>query len=440
MTAIKRTDRGHDVQVLIGAQWGDEGKGRVVDALAGEIEVVVRYQGGANAGHTVIADGKKHVFHLLPSGMLYPGRLCVIGNGVVVDPAKLQEEVEGLDPKPEAIGTRLVVSYAAHVVMPYHKKLDEAEEKSRQKSVSGAPIGTTGRGIGPCYVDKYNRIGIRAEDLIEPAVLERKLRLNLEEKNLLLERIYGEKPFEFEPLYESALRWGEFIRPYLGDATLELDKARAFGKRILFEGAQGTMLDVDHGTYPFVTSSSCVAGGCCTGGTLGPVDIGRVIGVAKAYCTRVGEGPFPTELSDATGETLRQNGAEFGATTGRPRRCGWLDLVALNYAVKVNGMNVIALTKLDVLSGFDEIRVCTEYEVDGVRHAAFPNSATMLERVTPIYTSFRGWPDDISSCRRFDDLPQAARDYVSFIEEATSVPVSLIGVGPGREDTIFRGF
>ena len=436
----RRTERGNDVQVLIGSQWGDEGKGRVVDALAGDIEVVVRYQGGANAGHTVIAEGKKHVFHLLPSGMLYPGRLCVIGNGVVIDPEKLREEITGLDPTPESIDTRLVVSYAAHVVMPYHKKLDEVAEKVLQQSESGAPIGTTGRGIGPCYVDKYNRIGIRAEDLIEPAVLERKLRLNLEEKNRQLEKLYGEEPFEFAPLYEAALAWGEFIRPYLGDSTLEIDRAHRAGKRVLFEGAQGTMLDIDHGTYPFVTSSSCVAGGCCIGGAMGPGRVDRVIGVTKAYCTRVGEGSFPTECFDEVGETLRRNGAEFGATTGRPRRCGWLDLVALNYAVKVNGMDVIALTKLDVLSGFDEIMVCTEYEVNGARLDAFPNLATRLERVMPIYRSFPGWSENLSSCRSFEALPQAARDYIAFIEETSSVPVALIGVGPGREDTIYRGF
>ncbi|MDR3355202.1 MAG: adenylosuccinate synthase [Synergistaceae bacterium] len=424
------------VQVLVGAQWGDEGKGRVVDVLAETADVVVRYQGGANAGHTVMAGGRKYVFHLLPSGMLYPNRLCIIGNGLVVDPEKLREEVNGLDPSPEKSGTRLVVSGAAHIVMPYHKKLDALGESARSKSGFGSAIGTTGRGIGPCYVDKYNRTGIRAEDLAQPDVVAKKLRLNLDEKNLILEKIYGEPPFEFDGLYETVLEWGRFIAPYIGNATFELDRAISSGKRILFEGAQGTLLDVDHGTYPYVTSSSCVSGGCCTGGSVPPGRIDRIIGVAKAYCTRVGEGPFPTELTNEAGELLRKNGAEYGATTGRPRRCGWLDMVALNYAVKVNGLDFIALTKLDVLSGLDELLVCIAYDVDGGRRETFPDSAAVLERVTPVYRKFTPWNEDISGCRSSSDLPEAAREYVSFIEESTSSKVCLIGVGPRREDTI----
>lgn len=428
------------VQVLIGAQWGDEGKGRVVDVLANDTDVVVRYQGGANAGHTVIVDGKKHVFHLLPSGMLYPNRTCIIGNGVVVDPEKLKEEILGLDKQPEEINTKLVVSYAAHIVMPYHKKLDALSESARTSSDSGAPIGTTGRGIGPCYVDKYNRLGIRAEDLLSPNMLEQKIRLNLEEKNPILEKIYGEPAFGFEDLYEQALEWGKFLKPYLGDSTLEIDQAFQAKKKILFEGAQGTLLDVDHGTYPFVTSSSCAAGGACTGGAVAPGKVGRVIGVVKAYCSRVGEGPFPTEDFGPVGERLRRVGAEFGVTTGRPRRCGWLDLVALNYAVKVNGIDVIALTKLDVLSGFDEIQACVAYEIDGKKYPAFPNSSTMMEKATPIYRSFPAWKEDIQNCRSYEDLPQAAREYIAFIEDFTSVKVGLIGVGAGREDTILKDF
>lgn len=428
------------VQVLIGAQWGDEGKGRVVDVLADDMDVVVRYQGGANAGHTVIAQGRKYVFHLLPSGMLYPNRLCIIGNGVVMDPDQLKTELDGLDPRPETLGTRLVVSYGTHIVMPYHKILDALGESARGESSAGAKIGTTGRGIGPCYVDKYNRIGVRAEDLIHPEVLRQKLLLNLEEKNNLLQKIYGASPLDFEELYAKALAWGEYLAPFLGDAVLEIDNAYTKGKKILFEGAQGTLLDVDHGTYPFVTSSSCVAGGCCTGGTLGPGRVGRVIGVVKAYCSRVGEGPFPTEDLGEIGETIRRNGAEFGATTGRPRRCGWLDMVALNYAVKVNGLDVIALTKLDVLSGLDEINVCVAYEIDGKHCDFFPNSATMLEKARPVYRSFPAWREDISACRSFDELPPTAQEYVRFIEEASSVHIGLIGVGAGREDTIFRDF
>jgi adenylosuccinate synthase len=424
------------VQVLIGTQWGDEGKGRVVDVLASEADVIVRYQGGANAGHTVVAGGRKYVFHLLPSGMLYPDRVCIMGNGMVVDPEQLETELLGLDPSPETIGTKLVLSGGAHIVMPYHKKLDACAEAVRGKSSSGAALGTTGKGIGPCYVDKYSRIGIRAEDMVSPDILAKKLRLNLEEKNPILEKIYGEPPFGFDELYEKALGWGRFVALFLGDSTLEIDSALADGKRILFEGAQATLLDIDHGTYPYVTSSSCVAGGCCTGAAVPPTRIDKVIGVVKAYCTRVGAGPFPTEKLDAVGEQLRKNGAEYGATTGRPRRCGWLDLVALNYAVKVNGLDSIALTKLDVLSGLDELKICLAYDVDGVERVSFPGSAAVLERARPVYKSLKPWSEDITGCRRVSDLPQAAREYVALIEETTSVRIGLIGVGPGREDTI----
>lgn len=427
------------VRVLIGAQWGDEGKGRVVDVIAKDVDVVVRFQGGANAGHTVVVEGKKHVFHILPSGMLYPGRTCVIGNGLVIDPEELKSEIGELDPKPEAIGVKLLISYAAHIVMPYHKKLDVLAEGARSANGSG-PIGTTGRGIGPCYVDKYSRIGIRAEDLVSPEVLKKKLKAVLQEKNPILEKIYGAPPLDFDELYELAIGWGKFIAPYLGDSTLEIDAAIASGKSILFEGAQGTLLDIDHGTYPFVTSSSCVSGGASIGGALGPGRFDQVIGVVKAYCTRVGEGPFPTEERGGIGETLRKNGAEFGATTGRPRRCGWLDLVALNYAVKVNGIDTIALTKLDVLSGIEGLKVCVAYDIDGKKYSAFPNSATIIQNAKPIYSEMASWSDDISRCRAFSDLPKEARDYVRFIEDSASVKVSLIGVGPGREDTISIGF
>ncbi|MDR1021437.1 MAG: adenylosuccinate synthase [Synergistaceae bacterium] len=423
------------VKVLIGTQWGDEGKGRVVDVLAKDADVVVRFQGGANAGHTVIVGGKKHVFHILPSGMLYPGRTCVIGNGLVIDPDELRREIAELDPKPESIGVKLLISYAAHIVMPYHKKFDALAEAARSANGAGA-IGTTGRGIGPCYVDKYNRVGIRAEDLVSPSILEKKLRVILNEKNPILEKIYGAPALDFDELYGLATQWGKFIEPYLGDSSLEIDSAISSGKRILFEGAQGTLLDIDHGTYPFVTSSSCVSGGASIGGALGPGRFGRVIGVVKAYCTRVGEGPFPTEDLGETGERLRANGAEFGATTGRPRRCGWLDLVALNYAVKVNGIDTIALTKLDVLSGIGALKVCHAYELGGKEHAYFPGLATILHDAKPVYRDMPSWDADISRCRKFDDLPKEARDYVRFIEESASVKVGMIGVGPGREDTI----
>lgn len=436
MTVSQKKDQ---VQVLVGTQWGDEGKGRVVDVLASRADVVVRYQGGANAGHTVIAEGKKHVFHILPSGILYPDRICVIGNGVVMDPDQLLAELEELDVPPEKNGTRLVISFGTHIVMPYHKQLDKLNELMMTKIKTGSPIGTTGRGIGPCYVDKFNRTGIRAEDLISPDALKKKLELNVELKNSFIRQFPGEKELVFDELYSKALEWGRAIAPYLGDSTLEIDQARRSGKRVLFEGAQATLLDIDHGTYPFVTSSSCSAGGACTGGAIGPHMIDRVIGVVKAYCTRVGEGPFPTELNDKTGEELRQHGAEFGATTGRPRRCGWLDMVALDYAVKVNGLDVIALTKLDVLTGIDTLKVCVGYESGGKHYDTMPGSAAVLHDAVPVYQELAGWSDDISGCRRFEDLPTAAQDYVRSIEERSGVKVGMIGVGPGREDTIFTG-
>jgi adenylosuccinate synthase len=357
-----------------------------------------------------------------------------------MDQEQFIKEITELDPKPSDINTRLVVSFGVHIVMPYHKKLDALSEAARRSSSSGASIGTTGRGIGPCYVDKYNRIGIRAEDLADPALLERKLRMNIEEKNPILEKIYNDAPLDFDELYAKASEWGRFITPYLGDSTLEINRALEAGRTVLFEGAQGTLLDVDHGTYPFVTSSSCVSGGCTIGGALGPGRFDRVIGVAKAYCTRVGEGPFPTEDFGAVGDRLRRVGAEFGVTTGRPRRCGWLDLVALKYAVMVNGLDTVALTKLDVLSGLEGINVCTAYEVDGKKYDVFPNSAATLDRVKPVYELLPSWKEDISKCRDFKELPPAARDYVTFIENSISVGVGLIGVGPGREDTIFKDF
>lgn len=423
------------VDVIIGAQWGDEGKGRVVDCLAGRVDVVVRYQGGANAGHTVIVEGEKYVFHLLPSGMLYSGKLCVIGNGVVVDPGQLLLELGELQEKGKD-RARLVVSGSAHVVLPYHKILDGADEKFRGKDKQ---IGTTGRGIGPCYVDKYNRMGIRVEDLLDPDVLRDKLTFNLEIKNLILSRVYGLDPLAFDEIYNQALDWGHSLAPYIGDGTLEVERAREAGRTILLEGAQGTLLDVDHGTYPFVTSSHPVASGGCLGSGIGPSRVDRVIGIVKAYCTRVGDGPFPTEDFGAEGQGLRDRGHEYGATTGRPRRCGWLDMVALNHAVRVNGMTHIALTKLDVLGGEKEIRVCTAYGIDGEDRADFTTNTGLLSRVEPRYRTFPGWTEDISDCREFEELPKAAQDYVRAIEDMTGVPVVLIGVGPGREETISRG-
>jgi adenylosuccinate synthase len=421
--------------VIVGVQWGDEGKGRVVDALAGRSGVVVRYQGGANAGHTVVVEDEKYVFHLLPSGILYPGKLCVIGNGVVIDPETLFEELDDLEKRNKPLA-RLLISHGAHIVMPYHKLLDRLAESARSE---GSRIGTTGRGIGPCYSDKFGRVGIRAEDLVNPDLLKEKLMMNIEQKNEILTKIYGAEPLEFDAVYETALEWGKRMKPMLGDAFLEIHNALEAGMNVLFEGAQGTLLDVDHGTYPFVTSSSPCSGGACTGAGIGPGRIDRVIGVTKAYCTRVGEGPFPTEDKGALGELLRTRGGEFGATTGRPRRCGWNDLVAVDYAVKINGIDGLALTKLDVLSGFDKISVCTAYEIDGKIRKSFPSSCAELAKARPVFEELPGWKEDISGCRRFEDLPAAAQDYIRFIEDRVSAPVILIGVGQGREDTILRG-
>ncbi len=422
-------------EVIIGAQWGDEGKGRIVDALADRVEVVARYQGGANAGHTVIVEGEKHVFHLLPSGMLYPGKTCVIGNGVVVDPDQFLAEIEELREKRKD-KARLVLSESSHVVMPYHKVMDEAEEKRRSK---GRKIGTTKRGIGPCYADKVNRTGIRVGDLLDPDILREKIMENLEMKNLLLTRIFNESPIPFEEVMEKALAWGRLMSPYVGDGAAIVNDALDKGRGVLFEGAQGTLLDVDHGTYPFVTSSSAAAGGACIGTGVGPTRIDRVLGVAKAYCTRVGEGPFPTEDLGDVGERLREAGGEYGATTGRPRRCGWLDMVALRYAVRVNGLGGIALTKLDVLTGLPRIKVCTSYEIGGKRFNVLPSRLPEKENMVLHYEELKGWDEDISGCRRVEDLPPAAQDMVRFIEEKCGVPIVLIGVGSGREQTILSG-
>lgn len=422
-------------EVILGVQWGDEGKGRVVDAIAERCSLVVRYQGGANAGHTVIVDDEKFVFHLLPSGILYPGKTCVIGNGVVVDPEVLLEEAAGLRARGKEMA-RLVLSNASHIVMPYHKLIDQLSEASRSE---GTKIGTTGRGIGPCYADKFNRIGIRAEDLACPGTLREKLKINIQLKNEILTKIYGAGPLDFEEVFAKAADWGEKIKPWLGDCAGEIAEAIKSGKGVLFEGAQATLLDIDHGTYPFVTSSSPCAGGACTGAGIGPGLIDRVIGVTKAYCTRVGEGPFPTEDHGETGEQLRRKGGEFGATTGRPRRCGWNDLVAVDYAVKINGLNGLALTKLDVLSGFDVIKVCTAYEINGRTVTDFLTNSALLSAAKPVYSELPGWKEDISSCREFGELPANARAYVEYIEKHAGVPVILIGVGPGRDDTILRG-
>ena len=415
----------NNVDLLVGAQWGDEGKGKVVDLLGADVDIFVRYQGGANAGHTVIADGEKVVFHLLPSGMLYPGKLCILGNGLVIDPEQFLKEIANLSEKQQD-RARLAISPRAHVVMPYHKILDQAQEKARGK---GRRIGTTGRGIGPCYVDKYSRCGLRIEDLLDADVLRDRLTPLLEEKNQILTRLYGEKPLPFDEVYEPARQWGKTLAPYVDDVAALLRRAVDDGQHVLLEGAQAALLDIDHGTYPYVTSSSTSAAGAFTGTGLSPHDLNRVIAVTKAYTTRVGEGPLPTEDLTEAGETLRRNGGEFGATTGRPRRCGWLDLVGLKYSMALNGADTIALTKLDVLTGIGPIKVCVAYEYEGKRLDRFPVSTRVLEAVKPIYETLPGWSDDIARCRTIDSLPQAAQDYVRYIEKELNVPVGLIEIG-----------
>ena len=423
------------VYAVVGVQWGDEGKGRCVDTLAANSDAVVRYQGGANAGHTVVVGNERFVFHLLPSGILYQDKVCIIGNGVVVDPEQLFAEIDELAARGKKM-SKLIVSNAAHIVMPYHKLLDGLNEAFLS---DGQKIGTTGRGIGPCYTDKIQRMGIRAEDLINPGVLKEKLELNLRLKNEIITKVYGGTAVDFDTLYKQALAWGERLKPMLGDTYEALSELDRNGKNILFEGAQATLLDIDHGTYPFVTSSSTTAGGACTGSGLGPNKIKKVFGVMKAYCTRVGAGPFPTEDFGDDGETLRQTGGEFGATTGRPRRCGWCDLVIADYAAKINGLDGFALTKLDVLTGFDKIKICTAYDVDGKIYTHFPSSVADLSKAHPVYEELPGWTEDISGCRSFEELPETAQAYVKYIEEKTGVPVVLIGVGAGRDDTIHRG-
>jgi len=423
------------VDILVGAQWGDEGKGKVVDAMGAGVDVFVRYQGGGNAGHTMSVDGQKITFKLLPLGMLYPGKLCVLSNGVVIDPEQFLKEVDEL----HQVGrdrARLVVSSRAHVVMPYHKTLDHAQEAFRGK---GRMLGTTGRGIGPCYVDKCARIGIRVEDLLDETRLREVVSTILEEKNRVLTKLYGEKPLPLDEVYEPAREWGKVLAPYVGDSTALLHESLEKGKRILLEGTQSTMLDLDHGTYPYVTSSSTAAAGGFTGTGLPVTCLDRMVAVVKAYTTRAGEGPMPAEDKGETGEYLRNKGVEFGSEADRPRRCGWLDTVALRYSMRLNGCNAVALMKLDVLSGIDEVKVCAAYELNETQTENFPNSTYTLTECRPVFESLPGWHEDISTCATFESLPLEAQNYVRYIEERTGVSVKLIGVGRDRNQTINRG-
>jgi len=420
--------------VLIGSQWGDEGKGKITDFLAEKANVVVRYQGGNNAGHTVVANGEEFKLHLIPSGILYADKTCVIGNGVVIDPKVLLEELDYLAKRGIKTG-KLVISSNAHVIMPYHRVLDGLEEEARGEH----KIGTTGRGIGPAYMDKVSRIGIRIIDLLDKDEFAEKLRRNLVEKNNLFVKVYGKEALKFDEIYETYLGYADRIRSMVTDSSLTIDVSIQAGEKVLFEGAQGTLLDIDHGTYPFVTSSHPIAGGACIGAGVGPTRINRVIGVIKAYTTRVGEGPFPTELLDENGAEMQKNGHEFGTTTGRARRCGWFDAVIARYAVRMSGISDFAVTKLDVLTGFEKLKICVGYRVQDEIIQEFPQSQKIFKQCQPVYEEMPGWQEDITNVRRFEDLPQAAQKYILRIEELSGVPATLVAIGPGREQTIVRG-
>ena len=420
--------------VIVGLQWGDEGKGKTTDFLAEQVAMVVRYQGGDNAGHTVVVGSETVKLQLCPSGVMYPHITSVIGNGVVVNPATLIAELDMLAAK--GIDTRKVrVSRSAHVIMPYHVALDQANEAR----LADAKVGTTGRGIGPTYGDRAWRLGLRMEDLLDRAVLIDRLQRVLPDKNVLL-RGFGREAFEMEPLVDQALAWGVRLRDHLDDTTWLVQGALARGEHVLLEGAQGTLLDLDHGSYPYVTSSNPVAGGACTGGGIGPLQVDEVIGVVKAYSTRVGSGPFPTELLDDVGAGIAARGHEFGTVTGRPRRVGWFDAVPLRYAVAVNSVSSIMLNKLDILSGLDRVRLCVAYELDGRRVETWPSSGAMLSRATPIFVDFPGWSEPIHDIRSLADLPENARRYVSAIEDHAGVPIVLVSVGPERTQTIERAY
>ena len=457
--------------VLLGAQWGDEGKGKATDLLGDRVDYVVRYQGGNNAGHTVVIGDQKYALHLLPSGILSPNVVPVIGNGVVIDPSVLLEEIKGLNER--GIDTsKLKISTNAHLITPYHRTIDKVSERF----LGNSKIGTTGRGIGPAYADKINRIGIRVQDLFDPSILRQKIegalkdknqvlikvfnRKNIEvdevlneylgyaeilrqkiegalrDKNQVLIKVFNRKGIEIEEVLAEYLAYAEILRPYVTDTALLLDKALKAGKTVLLEGSQGTLLDVDHGTYPFVTSSNPTAGGASTGSGIGPTKITRVIGIVKAYTTRVGSGPFPTELFDEDGEKIRKIGGEVGTTTGRARRCGWYDAPIARYAVRINGLTDFFLTKLDVLTGWEKIPVCVAYEIDGQRVEELPASQTDFHHAKPIYEYLPGWTENISGARKFSDLPANAQAYVKFLEKISDAPISAIGVGPGRDETI----
>jgi len=421
------------VTVVVGAQWGDEGKGKIVDLLSAHYDVVARYQGGANAGHTVRIHDKKYILHLIPSGILHPHVTCVIGNGVVVDPQALLDEIHLLEKEGIQVEGRLYISQKTHLIMPYHKLLDQASEEHQGVD----KIGTTGRGIGPAYVDKFNRKGIRIVDLLDRELFEKKLRLNIREKNVLLEKLYGKSPLDVEKIVEEYLRFDQLIDKYIKDISIFIDQAIDAGKRILLEGAQGTLLDVDHGTYPYVTSSNPVSGGACIGVGIGPTRITGVLGVLKAYTTRVGEGPLPTELPGKEGDSLREKGQEFGATTGRPRRCGWFDGVVARYAARINGITELAVTKLDVLDHLPTIKVCVGYTYQNKVLKDFPTELRILQNCEPVYEELPGWMTSTEAVSRWEELPENARNYLKFIEDFTGARIKIVSVGSKRNQTIF---
>ena len=416
---------------LVGTQWGDEGKGKVTDLLAEHTDLVVRYQGGNNAGHTIVVEGERYALHLVPTGILYGHCIPVIGPGVVVDPQVLLEELDTLAGRGIDVG-KLLLSGNAHLIMPYHLELDRVTERRLGKN----RLGTTKRGIGPAYADKATRVGLRVQDLLDPKIFSAKLEVALKEKNLLLTRVYGRLPLDQAEIEEQYLGYAKRLAPYIADTDPIIQKALDDGKSVMFEGAQATLLDLDHGTYPYVTSSNPISGGACAGAGVGPRDITRIIGISKAYCTRVGSGPFPSEADPADAEILVEAGAEYGTTTGRKRRCGWFDAVAGRYAARLNTLTELVITKLDVLSEFSEIKVCVAYEYDGERYEHFPPNQTIFNKCQPIYESLPGWSEDITAARKVDDLPKEARGYLETIESLVGTRVSWASVGPGRDQIV----
>lgn len=418
--------------VIVGAQWGDEGKGKIIDILSTRVDCIVRYQGGNNAGHTVVVGSKEYIFHLMPSGILHENKICCIGNGVVIDPAVLLEEIRGLENAGISINSRLRISSLAHVIMPYHRILDQLRETKRKHK-----IGTTGRGIGPCYADKISRCGIRMADILSPKVFAEKLKDNLKEKNEIFRKVYGHKGFNFNSIYRQYLNYGKIFSPYISNTAAILNRAIELKKDILFEGAQGTYLDIDFGTYPFVTSSSTTSGGACTGSGVSPVKIDKVIGVAKAYTTRVGEGPFPTEFPIKFGEFMRKKGNEFGATTGRPRRCGWFDVLMAREAVMLNGASELAIMKMDILDGLKKINLCISYRYKGKLLKEFPQDFKALSNVKPVYREVSGWPETLTKPRSYRDFHPNAKTYLKMLSDMLRAKISMVSVGSAREDTIF---